>query len=159
MKQPPALSGARPAATQECTHGPAGRHSYGRKREEFIADFCLVTRRALTEAEYTAFRYTYLLGADWQLCAARIGLDRNDYYQLLYRMQVKLGRAFADLKPYALYPVDEYFGGPVRTRKLDMCRGPHRLHLSNQERVPMTTRRPPAAERLTAPNRMPGAAA
>jgi hypothetical protein len=144
----------------ECTHGPSGRHSYGRKREEFMADFCLTTRRVLTDDEYTIFRYTYLLGADCQLCASRLGLDRGDYYQMLYRIQIKLGREFADLKPYALYPVDEYFGGPVRGRKIEHPRRMRRFRPPTEERVAMTVpRRPPAAERLTLVNRMPGTAA
>src|ERR1700759_1167675 len=48
----------------EFTHGPIGHRIYSRKREEFVADFSLAARRALTEYEYALFRYTFLLGAD-----------------------------------------------------------------------------------------------
>ena len=32
----------------------------------------------------------------------------------MYRVEEKLGRAFAELKPYALYPLADYFAGTVR---------------------------------------------
>jgi len=144
----------------ECTHGPIGRNFVSRKREEFVADFCLTTRRVLTSDEYTIFRYTYLLGADWRLCADRNGVDRSEFYRRLYRIQEKLGREFAELKPYALFPVDEYFGGAVPGREIEKPRRMRRLRVTDQERVPMTARRPPAGERLTSTKRsVPGTAA
>ena len=42
-------------------------------------------------------------------------LDRGDYFHTLYRIQRKLGKAFREIEPYSLFPVDEYFGG--RTEK------------------------------------------
>jgi hypothetical protein len=135
------------------TPGPIGRTCYSRKREEFAADFCLVTRRVLTEDEYTLFRFTYLLGADWQLLATRFSLERGEYYHTLYRIQEKLGRVFAEVKPYALYPVDEYFCGPVKVRKIPRAKSMHRIRVADQERLPMTGRIPPTTERLTAAKR------
>ncbi|HWB86135.1 MAG TPA: hypothetical protein VG675_18470 [Bryobacteraceae bacterium] len=32
---------------------------------------------------------------------------------MVYRIQQKLGRTFVQLEPYALYPLDEYFGGKI----------------------------------------------
>jgi hypothetical protein len=32
----------------------------------------------------------------------------------VYRIQQKLGKVFRELQPYALYPLDEYFGGTIR---------------------------------------------
>src|ERR1700753_1062321 len=37
--------------------------TYSRKREEFIADFSLVSRRLLNDSQYTIFKYFFLLGA------------------------------------------------------------------------------------------------
>ena len=37
---------------------------------------------------------------------------------MIYRIQQKLGRAFADLQPYALYPPSEYFHGAVTRNEL-----------------------------------------
>lgn len=90
---------------------------YRMKREEFIADFELVARRVLSESDHKLFRFTFLLGADWVACCRHLKLDRGNYFHHVYRIQAILGRAYADLKPYALYPVDEYFGGTVRTSR------------------------------------------
>lgn len=133
----------------ECTHGPQGRHSYGRKREEYAADFLLVTRRVLTEDEYKLFRYTYLLGASWQLCAPRLGLDRGNFFHVLYRMQAKLGREYSGMEPYPLYPLDEYFGGQVRAKRIEpMTRRAKSLRENLEPRVPMVERRGVAIETM-----------
>ena len=88
--------------------------TWGRKDEEYIADFCLVSRRALGQDEHQLFRYHFLLGADWRLCSRKLGLDRGNFFHSVYRIEQKLGRAFRELEPYALFPLDEYFQGPSR---------------------------------------------
>jgi hypothetical protein len=85
------------------------------KDEEFVADFCLVSKRALEEPEYLLFKYHFLLGADWRLCCRRLGMDRGSFFHQLYRIEQKLGRVYRELRPHALFPLDEYFGGTVRT--------------------------------------------
>jgi hypothetical protein len=85
--------------------------TWGRKDEEFIADFSLVSRRALEESEYRLFRYHFLLGADWRLCTRRLNMDRGNLFHAVYRIEQKLGRTFRELKPYPLFPLDEYFHG------------------------------------------------
>ncbi len=55
------------------------RITWGRKNEEFIADFLLVTQRTLDPFEYRLFRFHYLLGANWSLCAHRLGVDRASF--------------------------------------------------------------------------------
>jgi hypothetical protein len=89
------------------------RRIYSRKREEFIADFCLVSRRTLDDAEHRVFRFYFLLGADWRLSCRRLGMDRGNFFHTVYRIQQKLGRTFAQLEPYSLYPLGEYFGGVI----------------------------------------------
>jgi hypothetical protein len=96
---------------------PGGRDRrmvWGRKDEEYVADFCLISRRVLDEEEYRIFKFHYLLGADWKLCCRRLNMDRGSFFHAVYRIQQKLGRVFRELQPYALYPLDEYFGGTVR---------------------------------------------
>src|SRR5262245_13512047 len=88
--------------------------TWGRKDEEYIADFCLVARRALTDFEHRLFRYHFLLGADWKLCSRGLGIDRGNFFHAVYRIEQKLGRVFRELQPYALFPLDEYFHGPSR---------------------------------------------
>lgn len=94
--------------------GPGGRRVYSRKQEEYLADFCLVSRRVLDEADYRIFSMYFLAGADWQLVAKRSRMDRGNFFHAIYRIERTLGRAFSELRPYPLYPLDEYFGGAIR---------------------------------------------
>jgi len=87
------------------------RITWGRKNEEYIADFLLVTQRTLEPFEFQVFRFHYILGASWSLCARRLGVDRGTFFHAVYRIQEKLGRTYRELRPYALYPIDEYFNG------------------------------------------------
>jgi len=98
----------------EFSGGKDGKRAYSRKREEYLADFCLVSRRALNELEYNIFRFYFLLGADWRLSCRRLGMDRGNFFHAVYRIQQRLGRTFAELRPYSLYPLDEYFGGVIQ---------------------------------------------
>jgi len=93
--------------------GQEGYRMYSRKREEFIADFCLVSERALDDFGYKLLKFHYLLGADWKLCCQHFKMDRGTYFHSLYRLENRLGRVFAEVLPYPLYPLDEYFGGTV----------------------------------------------
>jgi len=100
--------------TLEPDRGRRRPATWGRKDEEFIADFTLVARRTLDEFEYRLFRFHFLLGADWRLCSRRLGIDRGNFYHAVYRVEQKLGRVFRELEPYPLFPLDEYFNGPSR---------------------------------------------
>jgi hypothetical protein len=91
-----------------------GSYCWGMKDEEYMADFCLVSRRALEEPEYLLFKYHFLLGADWRLCGRRLNMDRGSFFHQIYRIEQKLGRVYRELRPHALFPLDEYFGGSVR---------------------------------------------
>jgi hypothetical protein len=109
-----AADGTTGTVTWEFYSGPSGCRAYSRKREEYMADFCLIARRALDEEEHRLFRYYFLLGADWRLCARQLKIDRGVLFHSIYRIQRKLGRAFAETEPYAIFPLDEYFGGVRR---------------------------------------------
>ena len=100
--------------TLEFCRSNEGRRVYSRKREEFMADFCIVSRRSLTDVENRVFSAHFLLGADWKLCCRQLRIDRGTYFHVIYRIEQKLGRAFAELQPYPLYPIDEYLGGTGR---------------------------------------------
>jgi hypothetical protein len=90
--------------------GPRGKRFYGRKVEEYVADFCAVSRRTLDDQQYPLFRYHYLLGADWKLCCRVLKIEKGDFFHRVYRIEEILGRTFRELKPYALFPLYEYFG-------------------------------------------------
>jgi hypothetical protein len=106
----------------EFCSGKDNRRTYGRKVEEYIADFCLVSRRSLTGIELDIFRYHFLLGADWKLCCWRLKLDRGSFFHFVYRIEQKLGRIFRELEPYSLFPLNEYFSGTSREAARVGCR-------------------------------------
>jgi hypothetical protein len=92
-----------------------GRRStmYGLKAQEYCADFCLIAARVLNEHQHRVFKFHFLLGADWKLCCKRLGIERGEFFHDVYRIQQKLGRAYAECEPHALWPVGEYFGGVI----------------------------------------------
>ena len=98
----------------ELVGGQERRPVWGRKDEEYVADFCLVSKRFLDDVEYKLFRFHFLLGADWRLCCRQLKMEKGVFFHAIYRIQQKLGRAYRELTPYALYPLDEYFGPVVR---------------------------------------------
>jgi len=98
----------------EANPGRQRKSVWGMKNEEYIADFCLISRRTLSEYEYTLFKFHYLLGADWKLCSRKMNLDRGTFFHEAYRIEQKLGRTFRELQPYGLFPLDEYFNGSGR---------------------------------------------
>jgi hypothetical protein len=89
------------------------RVTYAMRNEEYAADFCLVSARALTPEQHRLFRLHFLQGFDWKVCCARLALGRGFFFHSLYRIQERLGRVFRELQPYGLFPIDEYFGGTV----------------------------------------------
>jgi hypothetical protein len=91
---------------------PKGRDSkisWGRRDEEFCADFCLVARRTLDDPHYQIFDLHFLQRFDWRHCTMALKIDRGNFFHAVYRIEQQLGRVFTELRPYALYPVDEYF--------------------------------------------------
>ncbi len=86
---------------------------YERLVEDYIADFCLIAKRFLDEFEHRVFRVHFLLGADWHLCCRQMNVDRGEFFHAVYRIENKLGKAFRELEPYGLFPIDEYFATRV----------------------------------------------
>jgi hypothetical protein len=84
---------------------------WGRKDEEYIADFLALAKRSLNEEEHRIFRMHYLLGANWRMCCERLGVDKGQFFHAIYRIEQKVGRTLKETQPYALYPVDEYYSG------------------------------------------------
>jgi len=100
---------------------------WSRKNEEFVADFLMVTRRALSEEDWKIFNYHFLLGADWRLCSKKLNMDRGTFFHEVYRITSRLGRLYRELQPYALFPLDEYFHGTTREQnRLAEFRAPAR---------------------------------
>lgn len=99
--------------TIENTDGPVSMRIWSRKDEDYIADFYLVSKRSLDPKEFQIFKFHFLLGADWKMCCRRLNMDRGLFFHAVYRIQQKLGRVYRELQPYALFPLDEYFGGKI----------------------------------------------
>jgi hypothetical protein len=112
-----------------------GKVSWGRKEEEYAADFILVIKRTLNDSEYKVFNYHFLLGADWRLCCRKLKMEKGIFFHMLYRIMAKLGKTFAQLEPYALYPTQEYFHGERRTPRAQVI--PIRQETSISSRVPL----------------------
>jgi|SRR5579871_3481771 len=94
--------------------GRSSHMTFGRKTEEYIADFYLTCKRTLTASEWHTFRVAYLSGVPWSVCHKRLNMLRTNFMQACYRLEAKLGRAFRETEPFGLYPLNEYFGTVVR---------------------------------------------
>jgi len=92
--------------------------TWSRTSEDYMADFYLVAKRILAEDEFKVFRFHFLLAADWKLCCRRLNIDRGTFFHTVYRVEQKLGRIYREIRPYSLFPTDEYFGGTIRKAKL-----------------------------------------
>ena len=99
----------------EAISGPRGKASYGSKLSEFVGDVHIVGKRTLCVDDWNVFRFHHLLGADWKLCCQRLNMTRGNFFHACYRIEETLGRVFRELKPYPLYPLDEYFQPITRT--------------------------------------------
>lgn len=97
----------------EMPRGKQGMRTYSRKNEEYMADFCLVSKRTLSDADHKVFNLHFLLGGDWRLCCKQLHIDRGTFFHAVYRIEQQLGKTFAELKPHALWPLAEYFAGSI----------------------------------------------
>jgi hypothetical protein len=116
----------------EANPGRQRKSVWGWKNEEYIADFCLVSKRTLTEQEHRLFRYHFLLGADWRLCCRRLNIDRGTFFHEVYRIEQKLGKTFRELEPHALFPLDEYFSSTGGKKVVPINSGPFKVETEEQ---------------------------
>jgi hypothetical protein len=56
------------------------------------------------------FRRHFLGGADWKACIGLAKINRGQFFHAVYRCKEQIGRACFMMQPYALFPLDEYFG-------------------------------------------------
>lgn len=97
----------------ESNPGRQRKNVWSLKNEEYCADFVLVSRRVLGEGTlaWRVFRYHFLLGADWKICVRKLRIPKGEFFHEVYRVEQTLGRAYREIEPHALFPLDEYFGG------------------------------------------------
>lgn len=77
---------------------------------EYSADLYLTARRTLKPMDWKVFVLHFLLGGDWRICCGRTGMDRGTFFHAVYRIEETLGQTFRELRPYSLFPIDEYYG-------------------------------------------------
>ena len=101
--------------------GRPERIRYGFPNEEYCADFLSIAKRVLGDGSrlHKIFKWHHIYGADYHLVNRKLGRDSEDrtICHEFYRIEERLGREFAECKPYGLYPLDEYFGVRIRGRR------------------------------------------
>jgi hypothetical protein len=102
--------------THEYFGATQGLRSYGRRNEEYIADFEAISRRTLDADEMEVLRIYFFQNKDWKACAGKLNTTRGLIFHMVYSIEEKLGRAFRETEPYGLFPVDEYFSGAIYRR-------------------------------------------
>jgi hypothetical protein len=81
---------------------------------EFSVDFERVAWLALRKRRPSyphiaeLFRLHYLEGWDWRQCCLRLRMSKGDFFHAAYIAEEAVGRACRELRPYSLYPVEDY---------------------------------------------------
>ncbi len=133
----------------EITTGSSGYRFYGRRNEEFIADFEITSRRSLSEEEFGVFHFHHQLGADWKQTSTKLGMSKGNFFHLKYQIEEKLGRVYRELQPHCLFPLDQYFGGvalkkitarqQIKARSVEMIDGKTVVAMTNLLEMPRRT--------------------
>ncbi len=97
--------------------------SFSRRNQEFIADVEILARRVtrFLDSAYSdtfpyhqlVWRYFFQYGCDWKVCAQQAGFptDANGKFRFFdgaNRVRDFVAREACSLKPYALFPVQDY---------------------------------------------------
>lgn len=90
--------------------GPGGRN-FGRKNEEYRADFFLIASRTLRRgtAEHRFFKIRYIEDNGRAETQRALHLTRAEYDRLDDRVVYAAGKAFMTNEPSTIYPFDSYF--------------------------------------------------
>ena len=112
-------------ASQESFSANGGRMIWGRKDEEYVADFSLVTRRTLSAEEYRIFKYHFLLGADWNLCCRRLNIERKSFFHIVLPHRATARTRFSRTEAVCTVP-----GGRVLPKQF---RRTHARHVSGTQ--------------------------
>lgn len=86
------------------------RGSWGNRRAEFRADFEALARRTLSAQEHRVFELYHVRECDSSTIERLMpSLNRGQIFHSIYRAEAKIGDAARSLKPYALFPLHEYY--------------------------------------------------
>ena len=127
----------------------------GRRNEEYSADVSLCAKRTLDKAEFLVFKFHYLGGADWKVCCKMLGITRAAFFRCSYRCEQKCGRAFRELVPFPLFPVDSYFQRVPKGTNVQPFPVPEARHPQGVPLTPPLGKRVPRAPVIVIPIRKP----
>lgn len=83
--------------------------SHGNKSAEYCADFGMLARRTLDDAQYRIFVRHIVAKLPWYRCCTVAGANAKKYfYDSVYRIHRLMGIALAEA---GMYPFARYFGG------------------------------------------------
>ncbi len=103
------------------------RRTWERRTENYLCDFALTALRVLGRETTRGriFRWRYLCGATVEMVLERINheprlsrsfgrgerpMSRRTLYEMLAKMEARVGEEFLTLKPHPLWPTWKYFG-------------------------------------------------
>ena len=75
--------------------------NWGYKELEYCADFLNLVRRAGL-FEKAMVKMYHLDGSDWRACCIKFRMDKGQFFHSVYRVEQKIGRLAAELRPYPL---------------------------------------------------------
>jgi hypothetical protein len=93
------------------TAATAARPSRGwhRPKQNWAADFVLLGKRAVTTEQWLMLWRVGVLGQDPLRAAASIGIPAGARRHVYYRAQALAGQAYAETRPYGIWPVSAYY--------------------------------------------------
>ena len=91
--------------------------AYSFPAQEYRADFELICRKLFAKnlMQWHVVRLHFLSQVPWKPCVAALEstlkrrVDRGEFFHEVYRVEARCGRALFQVRPYPLYPIDEYF--------------------------------------------------
>lgn len=85
------------------------KRCYGRRCEEFSADFYVVAKRELSDFDWRLFKLHMIGERNSTECVPVLGCNKTFFYKAVYRIEEQMGKVYAELQPYRLFPLSEYF--------------------------------------------------
>ena len=91
--------------------------AYSFPAQEYRADFELICLKLFTKnsMRWHVVRLHFLSQVPWKPCIAALEstlkrkVSRGEFFHEVYRVEAKCGRTLFQVRPYPLYPIDEYF--------------------------------------------------
>ncbi len=91
------------------------------KDRDFVVDFETLGGKGLCLEEREIFILHYIRGYPYYTICAKKGYSKYRYFQYIIRIEAILAQVFRSIRPYPLFPIDEYFSGrlihPIDRRK------------------------------------------